>query len=378
MMAKHPTHPNRTGMNEALDIVEEALAKLKENVERKSQRQHEDTETRTTGVNVQTSTTNLCQGNSDTQKDTSVLIRRRSSRHSSSSIGRRHHQSISSKTKINKRQAELSKRSGSKHSRESTSVSEASVAQGKGVTHCASRHSTKCRHRKRSSSSDDFNYESLGRRNVQGLRRNHTRKFEDEFLRGRDESPEEIRNNGNSPSWVPPLSQSSPRELSRSQSRSNSQRTLNTFHEMGVPSSSHSRVGLGPQDHNSKVPQPFKTTIPLSGQSYAEPTLTSKLRVKMSERKEKDEKENMIPFIPSGSTNKSHHVGVIMQQKLGLLKNMPLKELESITGPFNQAKLENDDGRDADSLGPTEDVIRIAMNNIQQHIAHVTKHSSKQ
>nr|XP_027212580.1 uncharacterized protein LOC113805730 [Penaeus vannamei] len=104
---------------------------------------------------------------------------------------------------------------------------------------------------------------------------------------------------------------------------------------------------------------------------YAAPTLTSRLRTELLERREAEEKENLIPFIPSGSENKSFHLGVIIQKELGRLKNIPPKELENAKAP-QQCK----PGNKSSISVMTEEAVKLAMQNIEKEITAVTKQIS--
>ncbi|KAK7070160.1 hypothetical protein SK128_026570, partial [Halocaridina rubra] len=130
-----------------------------------------------------------------------------------------------------------------------------------------------------------------------------------------------------SSTWVPPLSQSSPRELQSTRSRP----TSKTVRESSIPSSLLDEIPVSKVSRVDAM-QSTKSSLPLSSQKYSEPTLSSKLRVTLSQQKEQDTKENVISFIPSGSSNKSHHVGVIVQQKLGNLKHIPYKKKSCVAG----------------------------------------------
>lgn len=112
-------------------------------------------------------------------------------------------------------------------------------------------------------------------------------------------------------------------------------------------------------------------------QRYAQPTLTSKFRDELSSRKEKEEKENITHFIPCGSKGKSYHVGVIVQQELGRLKNMTPKDLENLLVSSPSGQEFNADETGSDSEEVTEQTVRRALTNIHQHIALATKHTSK-
>lgn len=92
----------------------------------------------------------------------------------------------------------------------------------------------------------------------------------------------------------------------------------------------------------------------------------------MLERREAEEKENLIPFIPSGSENKSFHLGVIIQKELGRLKNIPPKELENAKAP-QQCK----PGNKSSISVMTEEAVKLAMQNIEKEITAVTKQISK-
>ncbi|XP_063599347.1 uncharacterized protein LOC134775718 [Penaeus indicus] len=105
---------------------------------------------------------------------------------------------------------------------------------------------------------------------------------------------------------------------------------------------------------------------------YAAPTLTSRLRTELSERREAEEKENLTPFIPSGSKNKSFHLGVIIQKELGRLKNIPPKELENAM-TTQQCKPSNR----SSTSGMTEEAVKLAMRNIEKEITAVAKQISK-
>ncbi|XP_068249967.1 uncharacterized protein [Palaemon carinicauda] len=359
-MSKQIFQPNRTGLNKALDQVEEVLEKLKERVEAKeSQRKEKETSTRL--VDAQTSTTSLCPGYEDKsinrKKNTSVLIGRRSSRVSSGYRGHRQ------KAKARKNESQTSVRS-LKDSHINRRKEGANVDEENRISSGANP-STRRTHRKRTSSFNVIDPGS-GRRSV------HTDgsgSSSQEILR-RGRSQDDSLNYRENISWIPPLSQSSPREGSPIRDKRSSKRLQHSgrpSRENSKASCSNSRTGVC-KEKTFKVPVPLKPTIPVSGQSYAEPTLSFKLRTKLTENKGKVEKENVIPYIPSGHTNKSHHVGVIMQQKLGLLKTVPPKELKTLIEPFNRTE-ERSKEADSESLIVTEDIIRTALNNIHDHIA---------
>ncbi|XP_042871385.1 uncharacterized protein LOC122252784 isoform X2 [Penaeus japonicus] len=118
---------------------------------------------------------------------------------------------------------------------------------------------------------------------------------------------------------------------------------------------------------------PAGTAVNKPSHRYAQPTLTSRLRTELLERREAEEKENLIPFIPSGSKNKSFHLGVIIQKELGRLKNIPPKELENAM-TAQQAK----HGNKGSTSRVTEEAVKLAMQNIEKEITAVTKQISKQ
>ncbi|XP_064089833.1 uncharacterized protein LOC135203786 [Macrobrachium nipponense] len=369
-MSRKIFQPNRSGLNSALDQVEEVLAKLKERVEA-NETHHREKETQAQFVDAQTSTTSLCPGyesrTNTKRKNTSVLISRRSSRLSNGSRSLRH------KTNAKKNGGQTSEGSLSKHShgnkirrKERPNISEEDrLSSG---TNPSTRHT----HRKRSSSFSKLQHSS-GRGSAHHVVDGSSRGSSEEILR-RVHSQEGTLNNLENISWIPPLSQSSPREETPSRHKrepDHLKRTGRPIHKSNKASCSSSKQGLS-KEETARAPAPFKPTIPVSGQSYAEPTLSSKLRTKLTESKGKAEKENVMTYIPSGHTSKSHHVGVIMQQKLGLLKTVPLKELKTLTEAFNPPE-ERIKETDSDGIIITEDVIKTALNNIRDHIAHAER-----
>lgn len=366
-MSRKIFQPNRSGLNSALDQVEEVLAKLKERVEANESHRREK-ETQAQFVDAQTSTTSLCPGYESRantkRKNTSVLISRRSSRLSSGSRSLRH------KSNTKKNGGRTPEGSLSKHSQGNKirRKERPNVSEEDGLSSCTDP-STRHMRRKRSSSFSELQHGS-GRGSARDIV-DGSRGSSREILR-RVHSQEDTFNNIGNISWIPPLSQSSPREESPNRHEHKPDHLKHTgrpIHKANKASSS--KQGLS-KEGTLRAPAPFKPTIPVSGQSYAEPTLSFKLRTKLTESKGKVEKENVMAYIPSGHTNKSHHVGVIMQQKLGLLKTVPLKELKTLTEAFNPPE-ERIKETDSDSLIITEDVIRTALNNIHDHIAQAER-----
>nr|XP_053649367.1 uncharacterized protein LOC128700301 isoform X3 [Cherax quadricarinatus] len=125
------------------------------------------------------------------------------------------------------------------------------------------------------------------------------------------------------------------------------------------------------QSHKSsqkRVSPRCKTTIPVADQRYAQSTLTSRLRGELSGPPKKEEKENLIPFIPCGSKSTSHHRALIIQQELSHLKNMTSKEQQLVTVPRSCLQEFDADESGSDSERVTEQTVKRALANIQQHI----------
>ena len=131
-------------------------------------------------------------------------------------------------------------------------------------------------------------------------------------------------------SMVPPLSQSSPRENERSKDHTDS----GYYGNAGIAPRKFDATSSRNSSKERKLKHPPTSKPVISGHGYAEPTLTHRMRVKLTEPKKDNKENNCMHFIPSGESNKSHHLGVIVQQKLGLLKQYPSKELFGQTGNY--------------------------------------------
>ncbi|KAG7175738.1 uncharacterized protein LOC121855029 [Homarus americanus] len=369
-MAKILPYSDRRGMTAALDIVEDALASLQEKVRNQQKRpQLIDAETNTKPLqshgNTQTSfTSSHPESIQKKQKDTSVLIHRKPTGASQRSRGH-HRQSKEETIKNPKMQKSIpeSQQQQSRHKR-SQQLSSKNLLSSNDTLETSS------------------GYIERNTSQIPLIGCSDSRK---------GEGQEQITKNLHLASSMGAINSQRGGCMSKHSSNSSSKKRSYRNGEKSSATSSSSDESLlrksyklqGKLPHRSsrqshkiikekKVP-PRITTIHVSDSSYAQPTLTSQLRDELLSQK-KEEKENLVPFIPCGSKSKSYHVGVIVQQQLGRLNNMPAKELEHLTDPLS-SKQESDANETRSDCGSvTEQTIKNAMANIEQHIAMAMNH----
>ncbi|XP_045599560.2 transcription elongation factor B polypeptide 3 isoform X1 [Procambarus clarkii] len=338
-MAKSSPYSNRIGMTAALDIVEDTLKSLQEKAQQQSQKpEFKNAETNTSfraDCKIQTSKASSISEHQQ-QKETSVLINRRPSIHSDNS--RSHHEVYrgNKAAKAKKKKKSIPGSQASKHSRKLQQQSCSSLPSSHDISHesSTSENSIRTTHSQQRREIPTHSGSNASEKRVSRNRERHS-----------ESSPDESLNRRKYESRVkPPQCSREPHQRSK---------------EKGVPHT-------------------CKTTKPVSDQSYARPTLTSKFRDSLSsQKKEEKGKENIVTFISCGSKSKSYHVGVIAQQELNHLKHMSSKELEYITVCHTRKQDLKADETGNDSEPVSEETVKRAMANIHHHIALARKHTSK-
>lgn len=345
-------------MTAALDIVEDALASLQARVLQAQQQQQQkqqkpelkNAETNTSlrvNTSIRTSSNSVLSEPRQKQKETSVLINRRPNALAIISKSHQGHLRGDKMGRAKKKPKPTIAYQESKHARESQQQPCISVPSSHDIPQAYSRFQENISFGSfrdyRENPCDSIHYNSDIRALHNQQRANTSKPAGSKF------SKKKVSRNRE--------------RLSESSSDDSSQRRK---HKLRLKPPQSSR-----QSHKSsqkRVSPRCKTTIPVADQRYAQSTLTSRLRGELSGPPKKEEKENLIPFIPCGSKSTSHHRALIIQQELSHLKNMTSKEQQLVTVPRSCLQEFDADESGSDSERVTEQTVKRALANIQQHI----------
>lgn len=379
------------GINTALDIVEEALISLQEKAKQQPVLPGSSTDSHCIRNSPQPSTSDAHQKTAKKVKTSGVLIKRQPRSRSRNLRTGSHHPSGKRKVKTKKKQDisapkidnpnenlssssdDTPRRSRSQQPRSRQEPLRPRSKRGnENVTQKLPCESTHCSIIDNSTHNPAAIYRSSKRQGSRGSSHIVGETSEDEILPGRrykstrrsssrgSHSKHHLRERGS-------LEEESDSVTSHKEPRRTSNREIITLSSRGNSTLQSTKT----KNQTARL-LPTGKGVDKPSHGYAAPTLTSRLRTELLERREAEEKENLIPFIPSGSENKSFHLGVIIQKELGRLKNIPPKELENAKAP-QQCK----PGNKSSISVMTEEAVKLAMQNIEKEITAVTKQVSK-